>query len=197
MITGDTVQPVRFGRATISSAVGGVLDQEVEAMVLGSTCRGLLGTGVAGSLRARGAGEIERLAMARAPLELGTALVTAAPGLEERGVRAVVHAVVQPTLGEAARPDDVRRAVVAALTAAERGRFRSLALPLLGVEGGGGIRPEVETAVAAIVDEVVGCLRRGEARPTRVVIVARSAAEAALVDRAVERARQRAWTLRR
>lgn len=197
MVTGDTVAAVRFGRTLVASAVGVALDQEVEAVVLASTCRGLLATGVAGALRARGAGGIERLAMAAAPLELGSALVTAASGLEGRGVRAVLHAVVYPTLGETARLDDVRRAVAAVLTAAEGGRFRSLALPLLGVEGGSIVGPGVAPVVAAIVDALVGCLRRGEARPERVVLVARTAALAALVDTAIERARERDWTLRR
>lgn len=197
MVTGDTVAAVRFGRTLVSSAVGSPLDQDVEAVVLASTCRGLLATGVAGALRSRGAGGIERLAMAAAPLERGSALATAAPGLEERGVRVVLHAVVHPTLGETARLDDVRRAVAAVLTAAEGGRLRSLALPLLGVDGGSIVGPGMEPAVAAIVDELVGCLRRGEARPERVVLVARTDELAALVDAAIERARERDWTLRR
>lgn len=197
MTSAAAVDAVRFGRTTICSAVGTVFDQEVEAVVVASTGRGLLGTGVAALLRDRGAGQIERLAMAAAPLELGGVLVTAAPGLEEQGIRVVIHAVIHPALGDVARPENVGRALAATMAEVERCRCRSLALPLLGVAGGSVDPPEVEPAIGLIVDELVGCLRRGEARPTRVVVVARSAELAALVDDAIERARRRVWTLRR
>ena len=179
---------VRFGRTTVVAVAGDLLDQPVEGVVLAANRRGVLS---AGAHRAFGGPEVEREAMAAAPFELGTAVVTGAAALGERGVRAVVHAVVHPALGEPASLDHIRRATAAALAAADRHKLRSLALPLLGVDSGSaaGAGP----AAAAVVDELVGCLRRGVARPERVVVVGRFPDHAALAARAIDRARERLW----
>jgi O-acetyl-ADP-ribose deacetylase (regulator of RNase III) len=145
-----------------------------------------------GSPRSLGGSEIEREAMALAPFELGEAVVTGAPGLEAPPIRAVIHAVVQPMLGVPARVDAVRRVVPAILAAAERQRLRELAFPLLGVEATA--TPEAAAPhVGALVDELVGCLRRGVARLDRVVIVCRFDDHRELVAAALVEARARAW----
>jgi O-acetyl-ADP-ribose deacetylase (regulator of RNase III) len=184
----------RFGRTVVAVAVGDLLGQNAEAIVVAANRRGVLGplatAGLSG-LRSLGGSEIEREAMALAPLELGTAVVTAAPGLEERGVHHVVHAVVHPALGERARIEDVRRAVPATLMAASRNRLRTLAMPLLGVESLS-IQADVD-AVAAVVEELVGVLRRSVLRLDRVTIVCRFDEQADSVVTALARARQRVW----
>ena len=129
----------RFGRTIVSVAVGDLLGQEAEVIVVAANRRGVLGplaTPGLSVLRSLGGSEIEREAMSLAPLDLGTAVVTGASGLEERGIRAVVHAVVHPALGERARIEDVRRAVPAALTAVSKSPLRTIAMPLLGVADG-------------------------------------------------------------
>ncbi len=186
MVTSESDEGVRFGRTVVVTVAGDLLDQRVEAVVLAANRRGVLGPT---TLRALGGPEIEREAMAAAPLELGAVVVTGAAGLEPRGIRAVVHAVVHPALGQPARIDDVRRATAAALAAADRHKLRSIAFPLLG--GDDGVDPA--PLVAAIVDEAVGGLRRGVARLDRIVLVARFADHAALFAAAVDRARERSW----
>jgi O-acetyl-ADP-ribose deacetylase (regulator of RNase III) len=130
--------------------------------------------------------------MALAPLDLGSAVVTGASGLEERGIRAVIHAVVHPALGERARVEHVRRAVPAAMHAASRDRLRNVAMPLLGVESLAS-RADVELMTTTIVDELVGSLRRSVARLDRVTIVCRFAEQATTVEAALARARERVW----
>ena len=90
--------------------------------------------------------------MSLAPLDLGTAVVTRASGLEERGIRAVIHAVVHPALGERARIEHVRLAVPAALGGHEH-RLRIIAMPLLGVESLS-TKADVDAMVAALVEEL-------------------------------------------
>ena len=186
MVTSGPDEGIRFGRTTVVAVTGELLEQQVEGVVLAANRRGVLG---ASAVRTLGGAEVERQAMARAPLELGTAVVTDAPGLEPRGIRAVVHAVVHPALGQPARLEDVRRATAAALEAAQRHKIRSLAFPLLGGHDGCDPTP----IVTAIVDEIVGCLRRGVARLDRIVLVARFSDHTALVTAAVDQARQRSW----
>jgi O-acetyl-ADP-ribose deacetylase (regulator of RNase III) len=186
----------RFGRTIVSVAVGDLLGQEAEAIVVAANRRGVLGPlatpGLSG-LRSLGGSGIEREAMSRAPLDLGTAVVTGASGLDERGIRAVVHAVVHPALGERARIEDVRRAVPAALAAASKSRLRTVAMPLLGVESLAA-KADVDAMVAAVVDELVGSLRRSMPRLDRLTIVCRFAEHAESVESALAKARERVWT---
>lgn len=187
---------IRFGRTMVVAVVGDLLDQEVEAVVYPANRRGVMGA-IPGAkfmgLRSLGGSEIERAAMARAPLDLGTVLVTGAPGLEERGIRAVIHAVVHRTLGEAPRTEDIRQAVAGVVAALDRNRLRSVAMPLLGVEGAAG-KDQPEPLITAIVDELIGGLRRMPARLDRIVIACRFQDHAALVSAAIARARERQWT---
>ena len=186
----------RFGRTLVSVAVGDLLGQEAEVIVVAANRRGVLGPlatpGLSG-LRSLGGSEIEREAMSLAPLELGTAVMTRASGLEERGIRAVVHAVIHPALGERARIEDVRRAVPAALTLATQSRLRSVAMPLLGVESLAA-KADVDAMVAAVVDELVGILRRAIPRVDRLTIVCRFDEHADTVEAALAKARERVWT---
>jgi O-acetyl-ADP-ribose deacetylase (regulator of RNase III) len=196
-VNGETVWPeFRFGRTVVAAVLGDLLGQEAEAVVFAANRRGVMGPlatpGLAG-LRSLGGSEIERDAMARAPLELGSATVTGSAGLEERGVRVVIHAAIHPALGERARLDDVRRAIPALLVAAAQSGVRSLAMPLLGVESLA-TRAEVETMVDAVVLELVGVLRRSVPRLDRVTIVCRFEEHADAVSDALARARERVWT---
>lgn len=185
---------VRFGRTEIAAVTGGLLDQGVEGIVLPTNPRGVMGAVSTTGLSPRrpfGGSAIEREAMAQAPLDLGSAIVTGAAGLEELGLRAVIHAVVHPALGQPARVGHVRRAVAAAVVAADRSRLRSLAFPLLGVDGAA--RAEQEPYIRALVEELVGCLRRGVVRFERILIVCRFDDQHAIVATAIARSRERAW----
>jgi O-acetyl-ADP-ribose deacetylase (regulator of RNase III) len=185
----------RFGRTVVSVALGDLLSQDAEAIVVAANRRGVLGPlatpGLTG-LRSLGGSEIEREAMAHAPLDLGTAVVTGASGLEERGITAVVHAVVHPALGERARIEHVRRVVPAILLAASRSKLRTLAMPLLGVESLAA-KSDVDAMVATLVEELVAGLRRSMPRVDRVTIVCRFSEHAAAVESALARARERVW----
>lgn len=186
----------RFGRTVVSVAVGDLLGQEAEAIVVAANRRGVLGPlatpGLSG-LRTLGGSGIEREAMSLAPLDLGTAVVTGAAGLEERGIRAVIHAVVHPSLGERARIEDVRRVVPAVLTIGSVNRLRTVAMPLLGVES---VAPkaDVDAMVVALVEELVGSLRRSIPRLDRLTIVCRFTEHAVSVEGALASARERVWT---
>lgn len=184
---------VRFGRTVITALTGDLLDQPVEGIVVAANVRGVLGAALGGALRTAGGSEIEREAMAQAPFELGSVAITGAHGLAPRGVRMIVHAAIHPTLGAPARIDDVRRAVRAALRAAELRRVGSLAFPLLGVELGLGVGAVSEPVVDALVDELVACLRRSPGRLDQVILVSRFPDQCDLVAAVVARARVRSW----
>lgn len=179
---------VRFGRTVVDALVGDPLDQGVECVVVAANRRGVLGTS---ARRAFGDGSVERSTMAAAPLDLGSVVATDPAALGARGVRVVLHAVVHPLLGEPARPEDVRRATTALLAAADRHKVHSLAMPLLGVDGHDAADPG--PAVTAMIDELIGCLRRGVAHPERILVLARYPDHVDLLARAIDRARARLW----
>ncbi|MFM9107012.1 MAG: macro domain-containing protein [Chloroflexota bacterium] len=187
---------VRFGRTTVIAALGDVFSQGADTVVIPANRRGVMGAistpGIVG-LRSLGGSDIERQAMTHAPLEIGAAIVTGAPGLESRGVERVVHAVVHRSLGEAARIEDVRRGLAAALVAADRSKARVLAIPPLGVDSGPG-RLNPEPFFALLVEETVAGLRRSTLRLDAVIVACRFPDHAAAIHDALTRARERAWS---
>ena len=92
-----------------------------------------MGAGVAGALKRAGGDEIEREAMARGPIPLGTAVATTAGHLPARHV---VHGAV---MGQDLRTDAglVARTTLACLAVADELGCRSLALPAFGTGVGG------------------------------------------------------------
>ena len=187
---------VQFGRTRVVAIVGDLLNQDAEAVVYPANCRGVMGA-VPGSgffgLRSLGGSVIEREAMSQAPLDLGTAIITSASGLEARGVLAVVHAVVHRALGDPPRGPDVRSAIGAAVAVADQNRLRSLAVPLIGIEGVT-VRDRPERQIADIVDEMVTSLRRQTVRLERIVIACRYDTHALIADDRLNAARERLWT---
>jgi O-acetyl-ADP-ribose deacetylase (regulator of RNase III) len=185
-----------FGRTVVSVVVGDLLAQGAEMIVLPANRRGVLGalaTPGLNGLRSLGGSEIEREAMALAPLDLGTAVMTGAAGLSERGVAAVIHAAVHPSLGERARPEYVRRAIPAILNIASAAPHYTLALPLLGVDSTASA-DDTQTAITTLVNELIAALRRSYPRIDRITITCRFDSQAILVRQALFQARERSWT---
>jgi O-acetyl-ADP-ribose deacetylase (regulator of RNase III) len=185
-----------FGRTVVAVTVGDLLAQGAEMIVLPANRRGVLGalaTPGLNGLRSLGGSEIEREAMALAPLDLGTAVLTGAAGLSERGVAAIIHAAVHPSLGERARPEYVRRVVPAILNVASAAPHYTLALPLLGVDAAAS-PDDTQTGITTLVNELIAALRRSYPRIDRVTITCRFETQAVLVRQALWQARERSWT---
>ncbi len=186
------VSGARFGRTLLIAAVGDPLAQPVDALVLGSNRRGLMGAGTGTAIRLIGGPEIEREAMEQAPLDLGSAITTTSGRLAERGIGLLIHAVVSDELGGTASVEHIRRAVASALTIAADRKVRSLAMPAIG----GGTGPDqLPTTAAAevIVDETISFLRRSSRRFDRVIYVARSDDDYSAFEDAIIRGRARSW----
>lgn len=183
---------VRFGRTTIQAQVGDLTEQTADALVVFTNSRGVMGTGAGGRVRLVGGTDIERLAMAQAPLTLGTAIMTAPGTLADRGVHAIIHGVICEMLGDPVRVDAVRRAIPAALRLADERRFRSVVLPIL---GNGFDQDDVSglQIASAIVEEIVAYLRRAKSRIDLITVLARSHQDVAMVADVLRVAREYAW----
>src|SRR5438105_7599321 len=107
---------------------GDIASLEVDAVANAANDRLWMGAGVAGALKRAGGEEIEREAVAKGPIPLGSAVATGAGRLP---VRWVVHGAV---MGQDLRTDAdlVRRTTRSCLELADELGARSLALPAFG-----------------------------------------------------------------
>jgi O-acetyl-ADP-ribose deacetylase (regulator of RNase III) len=112
---------------------GDIAALEVDAVANAANDHLWMGAGVAGALKRAGGAEIEREAIAKGPIERGTAVETTAGRLP---ARYVIHGAV---MGEDLRTDAdlVRRTTRSCLELADELGCRSLALPAFGTGVGG------------------------------------------------------------
>jgi O-acetyl-ADP-ribose deacetylase (regulator of RNase III) len=110
-----------------------ICDRDVDAVVNAANNQLWMGGGVAGAIKRRGGGEIEREAVAQGPIEIGESVATKAGPLKARHV---IHAAVMGSdLATDARK--IRRATASALSLAESMGLESIAFPALGTGVGG------------------------------------------------------------
>jgi O-acetyl-ADP-ribose deacetylase (regulator of RNase III) len=186
--TGHASGGVRFGRTLVLPGSGHPIDQHVDVVVCAANGRGVMGVGVAGSIRLTGGAEIERQIMAHAPLVVGAAYVTDSGELATRGIHHIIHAVVADALGSPSRGDTVRRATSATLTVADRIGALSLAIPPLGA-GLGPATLGASTVWLLMIEEIVAHLRRFHSRLERIVLMCRDEREVIATRKALQEAR--------
>lgn len=188
----DEQTGVRFGRTLIVPLAGPLLSHEVQGIVTPANRRGVMGAGFAGQIRMAAGGEVEREAMALAPLTIGAVVATSGGRLQERGVTTIIHAVVSESLGSPTRVDIVRTAIGSAMAEADRQRLRSLLIPAIGAGLGPGRLPSGQVAVVTI-EVVVAHMRRFATRLERIVLPQQSEADVLDVSRALKEARELWW----
>lgn len=128
---------------------GSLLDVEADVIVNPANSLGTMGGGVAGVIKKAGGSIIEKEAMLKAPISVGSAIFTSAGRLKFKGV---IHA---PTMEEPAiqtTEEKVRKAVRAALELADNMGFKSIAIPGMGTGVG---RLPKEVAAKAMMGEIV------------------------------------------
>ena len=125
---------------------GDITALQVDAIANAANDHLWMGAGVAGALKRAGGEEIEREAVAKGPIPLGTALATGAGRLQAKHV---LHGAV---MGQDLRTsaDLVRRTTKSCLELADELGARSLALPAFGT-GVGGF--PLEECAAIMVEE--------------------------------------------
>lgn len=127
---------------------GSILDVDADVIVNPANSKGLMGGGVAGVIKRFGGEEIEKEAVEKAPIPVGSAVLTTAGKLNFQGV---IHA---PTMEEPAMPsseEKVRKATRAALELADKECFKTIAFPGMGT-GVGGVPKDL--AARAMVEEI-------------------------------------------
>jgi O-acetyl-ADP-ribose deacetylase (regulator of RNase III) len=146
---GDTLPFRESGSAMqIHLAKSDITAMPVDAVVNPANSLGIMGGGVSAALSRKGGPSIQKEAMSLAPIAVGAAVVTNAGQL---WAKHVIHAPTMEQPGTKVGVENVRRATRAALLAAARHGFETIALPGMGT-GLGGVDPA--DAARAIVDEL-------------------------------------------
>jgi O-acetyl-ADP-ribose deacetylase (regulator of RNase III) len=124
---------IHVGKGLISVVQGDIADQETDAIVNAANDHLWMGSGVAGAIKHKGGAAIEREAMAKGPIPVGTAVITSAGSLK---TKRVIHAAV---MGQDlhTNADFIEKATRGSLWLAEHEGLGSISLPALGTGVGG------------------------------------------------------------
>ncbi|RMH04668.1 MAG: macro domain-containing protein [Aquificota bacterium] len=127
---------------------GSLLEIQAQAIVNPANSLGYMGGGVAGVIKRFGGEEIEKEAVSKAPIPVGSAVLTTAGKLPFKGV---IHAPTMEEPAMATTPEKVRRAVRACLELADREGFEVIAMPGMGTGVG---RLPKDIAARVMVEEI-------------------------------------------
>lgn len=122
-----------------------LLELKVDAIVNPANSKGKMGGGVAGAIKKFGGEQIEKEAMAQAPIAIGEAVISSAGKLP---CKYVIHSPTMEKPSEKTDADKVFRAVASAIELAKKKGLKSLAFPGMGT-GTGGLSP-LESAKAVV-----------------------------------------------
>lgn len=114
-------------------AEGDITEQQVDAIVNAANSDLVLGSGVAGAIRARGGPSIQAECDAIGPIEVGQAAITGAGDLP---ARYVIHAAGMPPSG-AATEESIEASLRHSLELAKEKGCTSVAVPAIGAGVGG------------------------------------------------------------
>lgn len=126
---------------------GDITEEECDAAVNPANSFGLMGGGVALAIKIKGGEEIEKEAMAKAPIQVGKAIATTAGNLK---CKYIIHSPTMQSPAQKIPLENVRLATKAALELARKLKVKSIAFPGMGT-GVGGIR--AEDAARVMVEE--------------------------------------------
>jgi O-acetyl-ADP-ribose deacetylase (regulator of RNase III) len=187
------VHGARFGRMLVVTTLGETVDQPVQAVIYPANSRGVMGTGAISAVRSSAGLDVEREAMSFAPIEPGTAIVTSSGRLADRGIEAIIHAVVAEQLGQRIDRSTMRRGIDNALRLADERRYRTVAMPLMGIGADDSADARTQM-IEALVDESVAHARRSTTRIEQLIIAARFEDDLPIVADMLAQTRERRWT---
>ncbi|MBU1299034.1 MAG: macro domain-containing protein [Bacteroidetes bacterium] len=124
---------VNIGSAILEIVQGDITEQNTEAIVNAANNFLWMGSGVAGAIKRKGGDEIEREAMAQAPVEIGAAVISSAGKLK---AKYVIHAAA---MGQDLHTDaeKVKTSTFNSLKLAESKQVKSVSFPAIGTGVGG------------------------------------------------------------
>ena len=129
---------------------GDITEIKASAIVNPANSLGVMGGGVAGVLRQKGGKVIEDEAKKASPIKIGESIVTTSGTLS---ASYVIHAPTMSKPSEKTNVENVKKALISALHAAEEKQLESLAIPGMGTGVG---KVPFEESAQAIISVLLG-----------------------------------------
>lgn len=152
---------IHVGKGEISVLRGDIAVQDTDGIVNAANNQLWMGAGVAGAIKRKGGAVIEQEAMARGPIEIGSAVSTSAGALK---AKRVIHAAV---MGQDLHTDAdfIKKATRSSLVLAEKEGLTSVAFPALGTGVGGfSLYHCASLMIGEVLDFMVRAAKLREAR---------------------------------
>ncbi len=144
---------------------GDIRREKCDAIVNPANSLGLMGGGVALAIKRAGGDEIEREAIRRAPIPVGSAIATTAGRLK---ARFVIHAPTMETPAKIINTENVEKATYGALECAKNLGIRSVAFPGMGTGVG---RVSKKDAAKCMVSVIKRFIDREESDLDTIILV--------------------------
>ena len=120
---------------------GSILDIDVEAIVNPANSHGWMAAGASAAIKKIAGVDVENEAVNKGPIPVGGAILTGGGGTR---FSSIIHAPTMLSPIEKICPENILKAVVAALKLADESGYSSIAFPGMGM-GRGGVDPESGT----------------------------------------------------
>jgi O-acetyl-ADP-ribose deacetylase (regulator of RNase III) len=130
--------------------IGDITTIKCDAIVNPANSFGYMGGGVAGAIKRVGGIEIEKEAVSKAPISVGSAVTTTAGALP---CKSVIHAPTMERPAMRTDVDNVQKATYAALKLGENLNIKSIAIPGMGTGVGGVSESDAAKAMISVVKE--------------------------------------------
>lgn len=130
--------------------IGDITTIKCDAIVNPANSFGYMGGGVAGAIKRVGGREIEKEAVSKAPITVGSAIATTAGTLP---CKSVIHAPTMERPAMRIDVENVQKATYAALNLGENLKIKSIAIPGMGTGVGGVSTDDAAKAMVSVVKE--------------------------------------------
>ncbi|MEE8401792.1 MAG: macro domain-containing protein, partial [Candidatus Hydrothermarchaeaceae archaeon] len=142
----NKVYPSNIMKITVKR--GDITGEAVEAIVNPSNSHGVMGGGVAWTIKKNGGQVIEEVAVKTAPIPVGSAVLTTGGRLK---ASYIIHATTMKEPAQRIDVENVKLATAAALECAAQNGLKSIAFPGMGT-GVGGVNPgEAANAMVEVI----------------------------------------------
>lgn len=158
---------MHYKNTEIELIFGDITKTEVDAIVNPANSYGLMGGGVAFSIKKEGGAEIEKGAISKAPIQIGEAIATSAGKLE---AKYVIHAPTMEEPAQLTNLESIKKATLAALRRASKLNISSVAFPGMGTGVGGVSKKEA----SLIMIETIKNFLDHDTKIKKIVLVAYS-----------------------
>ena len=128
--------------------IGDITKVKCDAIVNPANSFGYMGGGVAGAIKRVGGTNIEKEAIAKAPIEIGSAIETTAGVLP---CKVVIHAPTMKRPAMRIDVENVKKATYVALKLGEKLKIKSITIPGMGTGVGGVSADDAAQAMVAVV----------------------------------------------